>query len=389
MKSIYWENEYRLALILFIIGEVFRHSFFTSFPYGNVCCLAMKAVACGLAIIKLIADVFGHRLKWRGCLLIGIPAACCAFLLICGKPGVFIFLLLFSAAGHDVQWERIVRTFSYALLGSVALVLLSNLVGLIGESTLEQWRGGIIVCRYSSGFDYYYSASHYLFFALLVWVYARREKITFWELAGLSAAVIYVYLKAGTKMPFILSIVTVAISVVLKTVPYFRKYHVLYWIGSLIAYPAAALGIFLISVCLEPWSPLWLKLNSIVSGRLLLNYTGYQNFGIKLFGNDIVWLTGENYNIVDSSYLSYLYEYGVIFLVAVLCVCILMAYYGKKREDTYFAIITCIIAAYAMFDNWLLRPECNLFMFAFPYINTVIREMKSQEKELSECEKSD
>lgn len=384
------EKLYYWAMSLFIIEEVIKHSLYCSVGWIKYLCMLLLGISCALQVFKFVFDFFTHRIPRLELAVIILLVFFCIYLIWVGKTGVFMFLLLFSATGHDIPWQKLVKVFALSLMGATLFILMSHCIGLIGETNLIQLRGSAVKNRWSCGFDYYYSASHYSCFALLVWLYYRKEKISLTEIIALLLIVIFIFARTDTKMPFYLSLVALIGGMLLKYCQCARKFRRVYGVIAIACFPLAAVLISVVSFGIKPLSNLWLFLNKLTSNRIYLNLMGYQNFGIRLLGNNIVWsTTGENYNLVDSSYLSYLFEYGVIFLAGVLVACIIMGVYSIKIKDTYYVLFACILAVYAMFDGWLLRPECNLFMYAFPYVNTVIREMKSQEKELSECGKSD
>jgi len=373
-----WEKIYLIGLSLFIVGRVLSNSLFTEFAAIVSLNKVLLVLGCGIAAGKLLFDFFGKRLPVKVLILILIPVFGCVYFLCKGKTSVFMFLLLFSAAGFNVDYDRILKWFAWSLAGTVAFVMAASLTGIIGNYVMSGWRNGVLIDRASCGFHYFYEASHYTFFATAVFLYFRRERAHIWEYLLLLLFNFIVFQKAATKTPFFIAVCIILGCLLLKLVPVLKRYRKTYGILAMAVYPVCAVFIFLASILLDLKSPFGLLFDSLTSGRLSFNSMAFETYGLSPLGNVAGWSVSEQYyNLVDSSYLSLLYEYGYITLIGILAVCAAMGYFSRKREDTYFVLISGCIAVYAMFDSWLIRPECNVLLFAYPYIYSTVKKNSS------------
>ena len=179
---------------------------------------------------------------------------------------------------------------------------------------------------------------------ILMWVYWRKNKITWIELAAMLAGSLYFFIKTDTKNSFILGMLAIIGVIVLKYIPYLRIYKRIYSVIAVGIVPILSAGIISISVKYAE-SVQWMKkLNGLLSGRIALGKSGYVNFGIKLFGQKIQWVGGEPgegiaYNYVDSSYMQSLLNFGPIILALILAGLILMGIFIAIRKDTYFLLV--------------------------------------------------
>ena len=126
--------------------------------------------------------------------------------------------------------------------------------------------------------------------------------------------------------------------------------------------------VFIVVLVLLPESELWIKLDSVVSGRLTLAKNGLNNYGVSIFGSnvqftgsDITGIYPDTYNFVDSSYINYMIRYGILNLV-----CILLIYEGMiirsiKDKDVYMLLACITILIIGIFDPYLYDLPFNIF----------------------------
>ena len=70
--------------------------------------------------------------------------------------------------------------------------------------------------RDSLGFQYTTEGSNLFFYMILMWVYWRKNKITWIELAAMLAGSLYFFIKTDTKNSFILGMLAIIGVIVLK-----------------------------------------------------------------------------------------------------------------------------------------------------------------------------
>ena len=106
-----------------------------------------------------------------------------------------------------------------------------------------------------------------------------------------------------------------------------------------------------------------------------LGHSGFQNYGIRLWGQQIVWSAGSlneelAYNYVDSSYVQMLLNFGPIILEMVLAGAVTVGIALTKKKDTYLLLVLTIIAAHTTFDPQLMWIGYNTFVMMYSYIET-------------------
>lgn len=118
-------------------------------------------------------------------------------------------------------------------------------------------------------------------------------------------------------------------------------------------------------------SPIWNKLDNILSGRLLLGSNAIKKYGFSLLGNNIEWVgysilrptpaKAIGYNYVDSSYLQLALNYGLIFIFTVLAIYSYSIYKAVKLKDYYLVMIYMFVLVFALTEPRLMNFAYNPF----------------------------
>ena len=117
-----------------------------------------------------------------------------------GLININVLLLVFSA--RDIEFKKLLGTFSLATFLVLIVTILASKMGII-SNMLMRADGGY---RYSLGFNYVSFASQRMFFALCSYLMFRGKKISYLELLALLMSTIYMYQQTSTTSPLYLSL---------------------------------------------------------------------------------------------------------------------------------------------------------------------------------------
>ena len=177
-----------------------------------------------------------------------------------------------------------------------------------------------------------------------------------------------------TKSAAILSVAAVVCGMGLKYVDVEKIPQKLYKFTSLICVPLFALIAVGLIIAYDSENPLLSKINSLLTGRLDQGHWAYNEVGITVLGQNIRWNTYElegtvreavveSLRYVDSSYMQYLLNYGVIIFLLICLLFIVLSYRSWKKRDIYLSIIIIFFTAHAMFDPQLIWIAYNPFLW--------------------------
>lgn len=307
--------------------------------------------------ITLPKTLYYFRFHWKS-LLIALAFLFSMLIVSKNRDGLLdinVLLLVFSA--RDIDFRKLLGTFSFATFLVLVLTIFASNKGVISNMFMRA-DGGY---RFSLGFNYVSFASQRLFFALCSYLMFRGKKISYMELLSLLFATIYMYQQTSTTSPFYLSILL--LSYALFSVKIFKKDFIMENFGMKIIanYGFIIALIIILYFCFYSSGNLFHIVDKFTHNRLRLSVEGFQNFGVRLFGQRISFSTLDifgnftsNYNFIDSSFVQLLVIDGLIVSAFMLfALTKVMKYFVSIRKDIVLACLGIMII-HGMFDPQML-----------------------------------
>lgn len=272
-----------------------------------------------------------------------------------GFPDINVLLLVFSA--RDIEFKKLLGTFSLATFVVLLVTILASKMGIIFNMLMSADSG----YRYSLGFNYVSFASQRMFFALCSYLMYRGKKITYPELFALLLATLYMYQQTSTTSPFYLSLLILTYT--LFSLKLFRFDFIA---SNVVTANIAKYGFIIALIvslyfCFYSSGDLFHVINQFTHNRLRLSVQGFQNFGVSLLGRPISFTTmdifgnfSSNYNFIDSSFVQLLVIDGLAVSAFMLfALTRVMNYFVTNRKDIVLACLGVMII-HGMFDPQML-----------------------------------
>lgn len=356
---------------IYLVAVILYSSVYAEMDYMKIFFPVVRFAAYGLVCAKIILDFLdkGYSAKELG-IIVGVGTLFLISAYVTKDKNLLIYWV-FIVAAHDVDFQDIIKWSLWVHIGALIFVIGSCYAGIL-ENRIYGLMYGIRI-RDSLGFQYTTTSSNFFFYMILMWVYWRKSKITWLEVAVLIAGNLYLFSKTDTKNAFALGMLAIIGTVVLKYIPYLREYRKIYSVLAVGIVPALSAGIISISIKYDQAIRWMYKFNKMISGRLNLGKEEYLNYGLRLFGQEIEWIGGEPeegivYNFVDSSYMQMLLNFGPIILGLILAGLILIGIFIAIRKDTYFLLVFVLFAVHSTFDPQLVWIGYNSFLLVYSYI---------------------
>lgn len=307
--------------------------------------------------ITLPKTLYYFRFHWKS-LLIALAFLFSMLIVSKNRDGLLdinVLLLVFSA--RDIDYRKLLRTFSFATFLVLILTIFASNKGVISNMFMRA-DGGY---RFSLGFNYVSFASQRLFFALCSYLMFRGKKISYMELLALLLATIYLYQQTSTSSPFYLSILILTYA--LLSIKIFKKEFI---IGNFLSKALAQYG-FIVALavilyfCFYSSGNLFHLVDQFTHNRLRLSVDGFRNFGVSWLGQPISFTTLDmfgnftsNYNYIDSSFVQLLVIDGLIVSAFMLfALTKVMKYFISIQKDIVLACLGIMII-HGMFDPQML-----------------------------------
>lgn len=276
----------------------------------------------------------------------------------------FFFLtaiLLISTAGADsVSISKISLCIQSVIL--FVVVFLSQ-IGILEDKIFNPETRS----RHILGFNWITVAPILFFFICLLYIYIRSEKFKWYEAILLELINYYFYHMTNTRMTFLLCSVVIIFFTVQSLwkgfFDYLKKLNWAYFIIPIVLVIVSIVAAYFYN----PDNSVFLKANSILSGRLQLGYDALHYYKFPLFGQVIIW-NGfgllndgivDNYNYVDCSYLQIGMWYGAFVLILLIAIYMYGIYKSIKANNYWAVFVFLFVLVHSMTEPHLINVAVN------------------------------
>lgn len=279
------------------------------------------------------------------------------------SPHILILVLMVVLL-RDCTFDEVLKPMFYMLWAAFIFTVFMSLLDFYPN--IEYERNG--EWRFALGFGTPTLGQSVVLFLFLTKFYlSRNSKNVAWIVFYLLLSVV-VYIFTAARTGFYLSLAAVVFIVAYKLLSgraAFKKLSSSFAVALISAVlPFAFLLLTLLLTKLyEAGVPFAVKLNALLSTRLLLQMNAINDRAVTLFGQNIVWFTSEGIYIgIDNSYLYHLYNYGLIVFFGAMLAYGYMLVGAWRRGDSCMILILVIILIDAMVEPYMLDFKYNYFI---------------------------
>lgn len=368
---------FQTALFIYLISSLFASSLFESMNLFATVSKGIRYTAYLLLAWNIIQSNrynSGQLIKYG----VGVLISLISYRVTGEKQ--LIFLMLFLMAVANICFTKVLQTYLWANGTGMLTIFAAYKTGLIPDRIY-----GISRCRHSLGYGYPTTVSNYWLYFILVYIAYRKERLTITEGIILEGINYYFFLMTDTRNAFAVSTLALVAAYGLRL---WKGKHGRKLLSFSIQY-MALLG----TICISTLTFLWnqggtviTELNYLLSNRLRFSYEGFQNYGLRLFGQRIEWVGGtrdfstvyKEYNYVDSSYLQIVLTYGIVVLLLLIITYTLLGKEIVRAQDWYLGITMVMGALHSIFDPQFLWMQYNIFLLALGYLLISNREERNE-----------
>ena len=323
----------------------------------------LKYIVAAIMTVYLIYDI--RHLKYNSA---HIPVILCFFVAICTvifarSLQIYSYLLILVLL-RNYSFKEILRSMYIMLWAVFLFTVLMSLINIYPN--IDHSRNG--TDRNALGFGAPTLGQSVLLFLLLSHFYLSKKKMSYIAIALYFVLFSVMYAFTAGRTGFYLSILAVAVIVFYKLCNKAGFFNKFFSSNALCLVLVAAPFIFLIfslilTYLYEIGLPFAVKLNDLLSTRLLLQMNAFNEREITLFGQDIVWMNEQGVYIgVDNSYLYHLFNYGIIVFLGALVLYSYLLYEAWRRGDICMLLILSIILLDGMVEPYMLDFKYNYFI---------------------------
>jgi len=269
---------------------------------------------------------------------------------------VFLFSLIFDDCFLDRYIKDIFICSSILYLS----VVTSCKLGIIENVITDRNKFGEIWTAGGNGFEYSGQMIMMLIPVVFMYYYLRKDKISLFDNLFWAGITIFVFFKCKTIMGLALIVTFIAsFNLFCKMI----RNNFIVRSGFVTFFPVICCSlIFLLELLYRRGVSCMSSIDRLLNGRLSVTDRVIDRYGISLWGSffENNTLDGK-YEIVDSEYLYYALNAGVVYLLVSLVLCVLVIRYAQRKKDTYLTLIFLFVFINAIVNNGIWGIVMNPF----------------------------
>ncbi len=355
---------YLTAFVLWMLIALLKLTYFKDLIPMDGISRAVQYSVLLLLLVKLIRDfefTIGSALEVMAYLL---------FMFISysgGRLAVPVsFALIYSA--KNVSFEKLLKVTLIIQAAVFAVTVVCSQIGILEDFI---WDAGSRD-RHGLGYTHSLLGSHFVLFMSVILV-VLIGKMTVWATALILAANYLMYVFTDSRISLVGGI-TFAIFAWMARLfdKKNKKRNMLSYVVSVIPFLFAGGSILVSANC--NWNVgVVNRINDLLSSRLWLMATAWEQYGITLFGQKIKWI-GEStrktsgfdstlaYNYVDNAYMQSMFNYGILFVI-LLCVGFGIVLYRNMQKGNYLMVAAlAVVLVHGLLNPQLVELAYNPFL---------------------------
>lgn len=370
-KKLNLEKIYLISISILVFMYVTKMAASYPFKHYNYFLLLLRVVAYLLIGIKFLFDIYNKKYSLKEIAIIILLGIYLLVISYQSKTFGYMTYFMYIVTSKGVNYNRIIKHVLISFIISTSFVLILTLFGIIEDKIYSL----NIRNRHGLGFNWATVFPNMFMYMTLYFIYIKKNKISLIYVFAILSITLFCYIMTNTKSAFALTILAVLLAYILRYNKFLQKYHKIYNYIAICIPIFMALLIILLSYNYSSESTMMVKLNHILSGRLSLGKSAINNFGFTVMARTLPWAGGEPtdgsvYNYVDSSFLLYLLNFGIVFFIILMGFLECFANEINKKKDTYMLLVFCIFIIHSTFDPQLLNLCFNYFLLVLSYKDT-------------------
>lgn len=358
-----------LAYIIWIVAAILQQTRYVDMLNIIVAMRAIRIVVYSLLISKII---YNNSYSIKSIFMFGTIGFILIIVTFYSDKLMLLDTFLFIYCARNLSIRQIIKVTLFIQVILMLFIILSSCSGIIQNDLWYREDGKI---RYGLGYNYCTFAANYYFHMVLMYIYLKEEKkLKLKEVIVILCINYIIYIFTDTRAVFYLICGMIILAYNIRFFKSSLKNGIINKLAFKYCVPISAMVSIFGSINYNSSNIIYVTLNHLLSGRLKLGRTAYEEFGVSLFGQKIGWVTGragiergfdEIYNYVDSSYLNIALSYG---LIVIILLCVGFVFIGKRaieNNDKYFCLVLMFLAIHSMTDPQLIELKYNPFILTF------------------------
>ena len=358
-----------ISLFIYLCSAYIFCSFYSAF-FSNMFYKLSVVASCGLL---LMIEIIHKKINVKELVLL-ILTLCMTGILTVRLNGYFtIPLLLFVYSARQFEFKKIAKFYLIVSIIALVFIIISSRLSIIPNyiSIINNKRREFMGFRYAL-----YPQIMALNITCLVSYLNYNSKISKKVLLSLLFLIgnLYIFYYTNSRLSLFLSIIVLIVFI------FFNKKMNKIFENKMISFMLKNCFIIfsilslIMTLNYDKTSSFYYNLDMKLEHRLLLGNNAIKEYGINLFGNDVVLVgngvdkygvkTDGIYNYIDSLYVSVLIKYGIILAITILFLITYSLYKLNNNKDYFLLFIFFVFSLHGIFDDLGFYLYYNAFWLA-------------------------
>ena len=328
-----------------------------------------------LLVLVVIRYAFSENYNWKELLAAVVIYMCASHAVKVNHFADILTITLFMLGARGISFKKIIKVYVMVAATVVFCVVAASQIGWI-ENLVYRPPGRSL--RMAFGFTYPTRFAAHIYYLVLWYWYLRDEKLAYREtlIPVFAGIFLWIFCEARlSSISLVLLALTMAYSIfqqkkVLKLQAEYRMHP---YVAQLLAISAVCLAflILLLTFIYSPDRPILEWLNDVISNRLYLGKKAMDIFGFQIWGTWIRlagnggYLTGNSrYFYIDSVFLQFGIQYGLVMMTILLALFNWIGTKAKKQKKWVLLWILLFAGIHGMFEPHMISISYSPLIFA-------------------------
>lgn len=281
-------------------------------------------------------------------------------------------------SAKDVEFDKILKVYLTIGITIMLAAFVASQVGWIENLQYTALRGEEWIVRNSFGSVYPTDFAAHVFYLAVAGICLSENKITWGKIINLIVLAAFVLDKCGARTSAICLLLMAVLLVAVKYLKDKIKTDLIYYIVNSVTIVLAS--VFLSLVHAFDITKEWMvKLDAMLSSRLMISKEAINLYDYKLFGQNIVEIglgraEGDrvDYFFLDSSYIRIALLYGIVLLIVVIALFWLAGKHAIINKRLIVVVAIAAIAVHSFMEHHILEIAYNpILCFVFAKCNQI------------------
>lgn len=372
-RKIISNSKYYVCILIYFVVSVIMNTMPGQSILGNIPYRLLYITYILLVFLNIFSS---KKISIVSALLLIMGVIIFSYIYIKTSYTVPMIVILLTLGAHKCSSDIIAKIHFYSVGAIILIVTIASQMGLIVDRLFTREDG---LTRHSMGMTYVTIWAGIVGFLLMEYIFLHRRNIKMRHIIFYCIVVIYSYVMTDTRIDMGINLFVL---ILLVLYPYIKKSKIILRL-MIFSFPICAFVGYGIQAMYILNPAKYSTLDDFFTGRLSVSTRVLAQYPITLFGSyfkmqglgSVNFDTNYGYFFIDSMYLNYLTQYGIVFMIFISAIVVYISYRLYKNNDVLMLCLLMVTALHGIIISSTILPYFNsLYIIACARINNQLED---------------